>query len=104
MAANTVSEHLDQLYNALLAQDLVAAPTADLATRLHRSPRLQNKELLKEAGIDDRRVHDGRHSAGTILNELDDNWDQLPTPAPQGTLGSAAADGSAKEKSQGHRK
>jgi integrase len=28
------------------------------------------KELLKEAGIDDRRVHDGRHSAGTILNEL----------------------------------
>ncbi|PBC78925.1 integrase-like protein [Streptomyces sp. TLI_235] len=28
------------------------------------------KELLAEAGIDDRRVHDGRHSAGTILNEL----------------------------------
>jgi integrase len=29
------------------------------------------KELLKEAGIDDRRLYDGsRHTAGTILNEL----------------------------------
>jgi integrase len=29
------------------------------------------RELLKEAGIDDRRLHDGsRHTAGTILNEL----------------------------------
>lgn len=29
------------------------------------------KYLLEEAGIDDRRLHDGsRHTAGTILNEL----------------------------------
>lgn len=29
------------------------------------------KELLAEAGIDDRRLYDGsRHTAGTILNEL----------------------------------
>lgn len=29
------------------------------------------KELLEEAGIDERRQHDGsRHTAGTILNEL----------------------------------
>lgn len=29
------------------------------------------KELLKEAGIEDRRLYDGsRHTAGTILNEL----------------------------------
>lgn len=29
------------------------------------------KELLEEAGIDDRRLYDGsRHTAGTILNEL----------------------------------
>jgi site-specific recombinase XerD len=29
------------------------------------------KELLQEAGIDDRRLYDGsRHTAGTILNEL----------------------------------
>lgn len=29
------------------------------------------KELLKEAGIDDRRLYDGsRRTAGTILNEL----------------------------------
>lgn len=28
------------------------------------------KELLAEAGIDDRRPHDSRHTAGTILNEL----------------------------------
>lgn len=28
------------------------------------------KELLEEAGIDDRRLYDGsRHTAGTILNE-----------------------------------
>ncbi|MGA4934883.1 tyrosine-type recombinase/integrase [Streptomyces incarnatus] len=39
--------------------------------RWTHAPTTRNKELLVEAGIDDRRLYDGsRHTAGTILNEL----------------------------------